>query len=69
MVENYPESIQLIAKFTVQSLQVCVETFNLLILKYFAAMYAKISIPLYEIVQVGPPPPGEGNGGVVGCGW
>jgi hypothetical protein len=29
MVENYPEAIQLIAKFTVQSLQVCAEMFNL----------------------------------------
>lgn len=28
MVENYPEAIQLIAKFTVQSLQVCSETFE-----------------------------------------
>lgn len=54
MVENYPESIQLIAKFTVQSLQVCAESFNLLILKCFARIYAKISVPLYEIVQVSP---------------
>jgi hypothetical protein len=52
MVENYPESIQLIAKFTVQSLQVCTETFNLLILKCFATMFAEISVPLYAIVHV-----------------
>jgi uncharacterized membrane protein (DUF2068 family) len=52
MVENYPESIQLIAKFTVQSLQVCIETFNLWILKCFAAMFAEISIPIYDIVQI-----------------
>jgi hypothetical protein len=52
MVENYPESIQLIAKFTVQSLQVCTETFYLLILKCFATVFPEISVSLCDIVQV-----------------
>lgn len=47
MVENYPEAIQLIAKFTVQSLQVCSETFDQ---PRSSAQYVEISVLLYEII-------------------